>query len=262
MSVIYRLSLFFLLTLVFTWGGILGNQLWPSEYWLQPMNPLGPLMAAPLAILITAGRAGLAAWWRRVLTLRAPAWVYAVAVLGPLAIIAASMSLAGLAGMPLRPVPEFSPLDALIMVPIILLAGPMPEELAFRGHAQHELQKLVSPLVAALVIGLGVVIWHLPLLVTGDMAWPWMIAIVAVSVVYAWLYVSGESPWPVVTVHFVVNYFGSEFLGAVVSDPATQIVYAQIYAGFYVAWAVLIVLLNGPSLRRARLMPGTLRGAH
>ncbi len=165
MSVIYRLSLFFLLTLVFTWGGILGNQLWPSEYWLQPMNPFGPLMAAPIAILLTEGRDGLAAWWRRVLTFRAPAWVYAAAFLGPLLVIAASMGLAGLAGMPLRPVPQISPVDALIMVPIILLAGPMPEELTFRGHAQHELQELVSPLVAALVI--GVVRGHLALAAAG-----------------------------------------------------------------------------------------------
>ncbi len=81
------------------------------------------------------------------------------------------------------------------------------------------------------------------------------------SVVYAWLYVSGGSPWPVVTVHFVVNYFGSEFLGVVVSDPATQMVYAQIYAGFYVTWAVLIVLLTGPSLGRVRRTPEALRQA-
>ena len=261
MSVISRLLLFFLLTLVFTWGGILGNQLFPSEFWLQPMNPFGPLIAAPIALLLTEGRKGLSAWWQRVLTFRAPVWVYATAFLGPLAVIVTSMALAGLAGLPLRPLPEFSAVDALLMIPFIFLSGPGPEELTFRGHAQHQLQEIVSPLAAALVMGVAVLVWHLPLLVTGDMAWPWTIAIVAVAVVYAWIYNVGGSPWPVVAVHFTVNYFGSEFLGVIVSDPATQTLYSEIYAGFYVVWAVLIVLFAGPSLGRNRRSSAALQAA-
>ena len=255
MPIAHRMSVFFTLALAFTWGGILGNLLWPSEFWLQPMNPLGPLIAAPLALLMTEGRQGLAAWWRRVLNLRAPAWVYATAVLGPLAVIAGALALTGLSGATIRPLDEISFLDALVVVPLILLSGPLPEELTFRGYAQHELQRVISPLSAALIVGVGVVVWHLPLIVSGELAWPWTISIVAVSVVYAWLYRSGGSVWPVVLVHFVVNYFGSGFLGAAVSEPQTQMLYAEIYAGFYVLWAMLIVATCGVGLRRGRNVP-------
>ena len=251
MPVVYRrLIFFFLLTYAFTWFGWLGNWLAPSDYWLLPMNPLGPLMAAPLVIWMTEGGAALKVWARRLITFRAPLWVYGAAFFIPLAIILTSLTLTSLSGATMLPLPEIAIADFFIAIPIVLISGPFPEEVSFRGYGQVELQKTVSPLAAALMIGVGVVIWHAPLLVIGEMAWPWAITIVLVSIVYAWLYNSGGSVWPMVIVHFVVNYFGGEFLGAVVADPHTQVNYALIYCGLYFMWAAWIVLHHGPLLGR------------
>ena len=51
-----RIVIFFLVTYALSWFGWLGNWLAPSEYWPLPMNPLGPIVAAPLVIWLTEGR--------------------------------------------------------------------------------------------------------------------------------------------------------------------------------------------------------------
>jgi membrane protease YdiL (CAAX protease family) len=248
-----RIVYFFLAAYAFTWFVWLGNWLLPSDNW-PPMNPLGPLMAAPLVIWLTEGRAGLKAWLHRIARFRAPAWVYGAAFLIPLAIILSSIALTVATGATMRPFPEVELIGFLVMIPIILLNGPGPEEVSFRGHALPQLQQTMSPLAASLWIGFGVLVWHAPLILIGDLAWPWMITIVLVSIVYTWLYNIGGSVWPLVTLHFVVNYFGSEFIGAIVSDPQTQPIYAIIFCGFYVVWAALLIWRYGPALGRR---PGT-----
>jgi membrane protease YdiL (CAAX protease family) len=117
---------------------------------------------------------------------------------------------------------------------------------------QHELQQVISPLMAALVIGVGVVVWHAPLIIIGDLGWPMTICIVAVSVVYAWLYRMGGSVWPVVALHFSVNYFGPELFGSMVTGADGQFVYRLFFMAFYIVWAGLIVWKFGPSLGASR----------
>ena len=247
-AIVQRLLVFFVLACALTWMGWLGNMFWPSEYWLLPMNPFGPIMAAPIAILITEGVAGLRAWAKRLVNFRAPLWVYATALIGPVVVILSSVGLAAMTGAAIRPLPEIGLLDFLLAVPLVLIAGPLEEEVTFRGYMQHELQQVISPLAAALIIGVGVVVWHAPFLILGAMGWPMAICIVAVSVVYAWLYRMGGSVWPVVALHFSVNYFGPELFGSMVAEPEGQFVYRLFFMAFYLAWAGWIVWKFGPSL--------------
>jgi membrane protease YdiL (CAAX protease family) len=248
---VYRVSLFFVLACALTWAGWLAGFIWPSEQW-PTMNPLGPLVAAPITIALTEGRVGLAAWLRRIARFRAPLWVYGAATLVPLAIIAVAMGVTAASGAVMHAIPVPSPLDVLIVIPILALMGPMPEEVTFRGHALPALQAILTPLAASLLIGIGVVVWHLPLIIEGSLAWPWIITIVLVSIVYTWLYNAGQSVWPLVTLHLVVNLFGSEFLGAIVAEPQTQLVYALVYAALYFVWAAAVLWRCGPALGVSR----------
>jgi membrane protease YdiL (CAAX protease family) len=251
MTVIHRRILaFFLLSYGLTWFGTLGNWLFPSEAWPRPMFPFGPIIAAPLVIWLTQGRAGLVAWWRRIIRFRAPVWVYATAIVVTLAIIVSSVGLAIAIGTPALALPDVGGLSgALIAAPIVLMDGPAPEEPAFRGYGQYELQETVSPLVASLWIGLGVLIWHLPVLLLQQIPWPIAFALPAVSVVYAWLYQAGRSIWPLVALHFTVNYFGGEYFGRMFAEPDTP-VWTGFLSVFFVAWATLLARRLGPSLGR------------
>lgn len=244
-----RIVLFFLVTYALSWFGHLGNWLLPGPYWPLPMNPLGPIIAAPLVLWFAEGSAGLKVWLRRIGKFRAPLGIYAVAFFIPLGIILASIWLASVSGAATLPLEARGFGEFLVLIPIMLIAGPAPEELSFRGYGQHELQQEMTPLSAAIWIGIGVLIWHVPLFLFGEVPWPFVATLVAVSVVYAWLYQFGGSVWPLVTLHFVVNYFGGNWLGQIIAGSG-QVTYAIYFGLFYLAWAAIIVWRNGPELGR------------
>lgn len=246
-----RIILFFLVAYALSWFGWLGNWLWPGlPIWPLPNNPFGPIIAAPLVIWLTEGRDGVRSWLRRLGRFHAPLWIYAMALLVPLAIILASVGLAAASGAATQPLPNRELLEFVLLIPILLLLGPIEEEPAFRGYGLHELQQVMSPLAASLWIGIGVLIWHAPLLITGAIPWPFAVTLVAVSVVYAWLYQVGGSVWPLVALHFSVNYFGGEYFGSMIA-PSGQVLYAVIFGCFYVIWAALIISRHGPGLGRS-----------
>ncbi len=243
-----RIALFFALACAFTWWPFVVPGFAPDGHTTN--FALGPLIAAPIAILLTEGRAGLMAWLKRIVRFRAPLWVYATAFFGPLGIAALSTLFALSIGTPAGPLPVYGLGELAFYVGIVLLEGPLPEEVSFRGYGQHELQKTMSPLAASLWIGLGVVVWHLPLFISGEDPWLIAVAIMAVSVVYAWLYRAGGSVWPVVIVHFTHNYLGAGFFQEVFAGP-NRMPFVTFLTAFYVLWVVLIVARLGTALGRA-----------
>ena len=244
-----RIALFFALSLPLTWWPFAMAYLWPGS--IEATNfALGPLIAAPIVIFATEGRAGLMAWLKRIVRFRAPIWVYSTAFFVPLGIAATASVLAIGYGMPVAALPTFALGDLVFFAALVLVEGPVPEELSFRGYGQYELQKTMSPLTASLWIGLGVLAWHLPLFISGQDPWVIAIAVMAVSVVYAWLFVAGGSVWPLVIVHFTHNFFGGNFFGHFFA-PADRMPYYVILTSIYVLWVLLIAWRLGPSLGRS-----------
>ena len=252
-----QVVVFFLVAFALSWFGLLGNWIWPSNAWPVPILPLGPIIAAPLVLWWYGGRSAVRAWAQRMKGLAAPQWVYATALLLPLGLILASIGLALSLGIPSGPLPTYGLATLLIGIPLVTLDGPAPEEPAFRGFGQHELQKAMSPLQASLWIGGGVLIWHLPVLVLGQIPLPIAVAIPAVSVVYAWLYIQGGSIWPIVLAHWVQNYFGGLYFGRMFDFEHSQTWTSALAAG-YVACAALLVWRFGPSLGQKPRLGGPL----
>ncbi|HEX9857261.1 MAG TPA: CPBP family intramembrane glutamic endopeptidase, partial [Paracoccaceae bacterium] len=215
--------------------------------WPMPINPLGPLLAAPLLLWMFDGSAAVRDWWRRILRFRAPLRIYAIALFLPLAIIVASVLLARAVGTPAGPLPGYTAGEWLIGIPLVALFGPAPEEPGFRGLGQHELQQVISPFVAALWIGAGVTIWHIPLFFIDNLPPIIALTLLAVSVVYAWLFISGGSVWPLVTLHFVQNYFGGQYFGRMFAPEDSQ-VWLGFLTLFYLIWAAFLLWRSGPAL--------------
>ncbi len=244
-----RIVFFFLLSYAFTWWGFALAWLVPSQTWAATNFALGPLIAAPMVIWATDGREGLMRWLRRLIRFRAPAWVYTAAFFVPLGIAALATIFAIAVGTPTGHLPVFTFGDLILFFVIVLIEGPFPEEATFRGFGQHELQEETSPFAASLWIGLGVVIWHLPLFISGEDPWLIAVTVMAVSVVYAWLYCCGGSIWPVVIVHFTHNYFGAGFFQEAFAE-GNRLPFVVFLTVFYVVWATLIVRRLGTSLGR------------
>ena len=211
---------------------------------------MGPHHRRPLVIGLTAGRAGLKAWWDRIRRFRAPGRVYAAAVLMPLGVVLVSAALAVAAGARISPAAGWSGWTVfLVGIPIVLLDGPIPEELSFRGYGQDRLQQTMPALEAGLWIGLGVLVWHLPVLLGRQIPWPYAIALPAVSIVYAWLYQAGGSVWPLVLLHRMHNLISGITVGRMFS-PQDNVLLAGFIAVFYAAAALILAWRLGPSLGR------------
>jgi membrane protease YdiL (CAAX protease family) len=214
------------------------------------MFSFGPLLAALLTIGATEREPGLLDWFRRMRRFRGPIRFYVAAAVIPATIALASAALAVLAGaeMPAASkwIEQILP-TLLLILPAAIVFGPVGEELAFRGWAQYRLQAALSPLVAALAIGLGVLAWHLPVLVRGDIPWPVMLALPAVSVVYAWLYRMSGTIWTVVMLHAVHNGVSGLYIGGVF-DGQAGVLRLGILAALYGALVAYIIYHYGPSL--------------
>lgn len=131
-----------------------------------------------------------------------------------------------------------------------LLAGPLFEEWGWRGFAQPRLQSAIGPLPAALVVGLGWGLWHLPLFLVptwSSATIPQYVAMVtALSILMAWGFnASGGSIIAAIAMHFTYNA-SSRVLGGFLGDasirswpdPVTAILFA------FAASALLATLLT------------------
>jgi membrane protease YdiL (CAAX protease family) len=220
------------------------------------MNPFGPIMAVPLILLLFDGKDGLKAWFRRITRIRATRAVYLAAIVIPAAIICGSVAIAMVSGS-ITADPENSLLGTGLggLVLVVLFAplfGPIPEEPSFRGFAQDELQQTMTPLAASLWVGIGVLVWHLPVLWLRQVPWPIAIALPAVSVVYGWLYQTGESVWPLIALHSIQNIIGGMFVGSFFT-PEENTIWIGYLAAFYVLWAAWIIWRTGTSLESPSL---------
>ena len=102
----------------------------------------------------------------------------------------------------------------------MLLFGPLPEEMAWRGYALEGLQLRRNALNASLILGFFWTIWHLPLFLIDNsyqqglgigtpQFWLYMLDKVPLSVVITWIYNNNRrSTLSAVLLHFMVNFVG------------------------------------------------------
>ena len=94
------------------------------------------------------------------------------------------------------------------IIVVLLLRGPMGEELGLRGFALTRLQERYSPTRASLVIGVLWAGWHLPVLLGRDPVsiGLYCILVILLSFIFTWLYNgSGGSLVPVLLFHTFQN---------------------------------------------------------
>jgi len=152
---------------------------------------------------------------------------------------------------------QFAPesTSVLVLYPVLFLqvffVGGGNEELGWRGFALPRLQGSYSALEASLIIGVGWFAWHLPLFLVGGSSqagvpvYFYGVAVLALSVVFTWLYnETGGSVLLTMVLHGSVNTGGILYLvggGAALQTDLPNALYAVV---FLVA-AVVIVATYG-----------------
>ncbi|MFN3746801.1 MAG: CPBP family intramembrane glutamic endopeptidase [Hyphomicrobiaceae bacterium] len=177
------------------------------------------------------GSAGLADLGRRIIDPRPirPQWWTFILLFFPLITVAAAV-MAGFAGLDaaISPLGDITGLTNslpafLAFVGFILLVGPLPEEIGWRGYLLDRLLAAQSPVMASLVMAVIWWSWHLPL--------PWLpgyfeafareppgplfmlISLVPAAIVYTWLFLhTGHSVLAVILFHWVGNLTGQILL--------------------------------------------------
>lgn len=136
----------------------------PSAVLLIYLGAGGPSIAAIILTAHTDGRPGLRALRDRFLTVRFPLLVWMSAVFLPLLLAALSLLLANPDSDALGEVvlPNSFLIIPLAAIPIFF-AGPLCEELGWRGYLQPKLLTHHPPWLTAVLIGTVWCFWHIPL---------------------------------------------------------------------------------------------------
>lgn len=204
---------FVILTYLFSW--------WPSLLYLWDLSPIGvaafgPFLAALVVLGVTEGKAGLKTLFRRIVHWRVGWQWYLVAFGLPIVMAGGASYLIVVLG---APVPSAEQLAAWPGVGVVFLMrmlipglGGTWEEPGWRGYAVHQLEKGRSRLAAMWPLWLIIVVWHIPLFLTGDAEWVDILNMVAGVIIYNWLYHrSGNSVLLVMIIHSMNNAVSGEF---------------------------------------------------
>jgi membrane protease YdiL (CAAX protease family) len=153
----------------------------------------------------TTDRAGRRDFWQRVIDYRRVGFGWALLILAIFPLLAyISIRLSYLAGGPENPLTTVRHVAAqpLMLIPMLLyglIAGPIAEELGWRGFALDALLSRLNTLIASTVLGIFWWAWHLPLffivgtsqhtLGIGTLAfWQFLLTPLPLSVLITWVY--------------------------------------------------------------------------
>jgi len=224
----------------------------PGRAWFL-VGGAGILLAGLVTAAASEGRAGLAELLRRTVDpRRAGAAAWAVALLfAPLSTLLAAALVRAVdpAAATVAPAAASASLpDAVALAAALLVLGPLPEEIGWRGVLLDRLLARLRPLAASVVVALAWWSWHVPLhLLPGYFApfahppglWAQLAGIAVSSVLLTWLYLNTRrSVLIAVVFHWMGNLTGEVLQPSPLVD-AVQLALAA-------AAALLVVALGFP----------------
>ncbi|WP_395398855.1 CPBP family intramembrane glutamic endopeptidase [Arthrobacter sp. UC242_113] len=252
-SAAHRLPLFFALAFAISW------LLWPLTLLnpnSSPLIPFGPALAAAITAYLAGGKAEMLRLLRQLARWRvAGRWYLAAAGL-PCLLVAVSAGLTVSGG---APAPEIGPNPGWFMLlgtfAFTLVAVGLFEELGWRGYALPLLQRDRPALSAALLLGLVWAAWHLPELLSDPTGQrpplPFLLMVLAQSVLLAWLYNSSGSVPICMVFHAAFNTFGALVFPAMLGPDYLTLWWTV--ALLHVLAALVVIAVAGP-LRLARTL--------
>jgi uncharacterized protein len=141
-------------------SGVFSNATFSTLYLV---GGLGPTLAALLAVALTPREGSLAVYAASLTRWRVPlAWYAAAFLLPPILAFTLDLLAAWFGAQP----PSFPAFRNWSLIPLIFLTmvlGGGLEELGWRGVAQPMLERRLSRLASAAIVGVAWALWHLPL---------------------------------------------------------------------------------------------------
>lgn len=210
------LAVFFTAAFASTWALYLagtGVDGWAGEM-LRVASGFGPTGAALVLVLASRGGAGLRRWLRVLCRWRLRwGWYIGPLLVPPLVLGAGVLAHRALGGQtgPSTHDPSLWWMIPVVFAIVLVAGGPVGEELGWRGYALPQLQPMLGPVGASLLLGLLWGLWHLPRMLDPTAVQnlvPWWIflgQVVVSSVFHTWLFNSTTSVIPCLVLHASIN---------------------------------------------------------
>jgi uncharacterized protein len=218
----------------------------------------GPLLSAIIVTAIISGKAGVFALLRKFMIWRVGLGWYVVALLLMPAMALTAIYLNVLFGAPAPTAAFFGSWSSMLLIFAIRLVnptdGPMQEELGWRGFALPRLQERYSALVANLILGVLVIVWHLPLVFAGKLPAFTLLATLSATILFGWIFNNTHgSVLLTLIAHATDGLFILRNLGLTETD-AARLTWLQV--AVWVVVALVVVIVHGPTLTRKQAVPG------
>lgn len=147
-----------------------------------------------------------------------------------------------------KPLNSMTFISVSTIIPVVIInltAGPLGEELGWRGYALNILQNKYIPLTASLIVGVIWGLWHLPLMILSGYSGlelvyyiiAFMVAITSLSIIITYFYNKSKNILIAMWMHFWFNFL----LQIVIIDLLPMII--ALSAG-YLILAILIIIMN------------------
>ena len=235
----------------FAWFMWLLEAFYPHSTAFIPSPTFGPLIAALIVLAFTRGKSGVKELLGRMVRWRVGLGWYAVAFLLPtiLALVAVytNVLLLGAAAPSAAELGKW-PLIMLLYPLLLIFDGPLGEEPGWRGFALPALQAGRSALVASVVLGVIVVLWHVPKLMLDPSFRPVPFALftVAGAILFTWIYNSTDGSVLLTTLfHGSINAIGGQFFFSMFSGADLTRLW-WLTAAVYCVAAIVVVVVAGP----------------
>jgi uncharacterized protein len=229
---------------------------WPLIFVADGLNPFGPMIAALIATAFIGGAVAVKALLRRQIQWRVkPRW-YAIALGLPIAIYIVAVLLNVLLGAPMPSADQLAEWPNLLLVfpLIVIVGGPLGEELGFQGFVLPRLLARRSALTASLLMAAIRIGFHLPLIIdfnkpTSLANLPYIPLLIAAAILYTWMYKhTNGSVLLAILLHgsiaVAADFFKPMFSGA------DSVRLFWLLAALFSATAIAVVIAAGPNLAR------------
>jgi membrane protease YdiL (CAAX protease family) len=225
--------------------------------WLVFSN-FGPALAAVIALALCRGREALVELGRSLIRWRVPSWLY-VAAWFNLVLNAAVVASGYATGTMHFDASQFAPLKfVLFFFAMAAIDGPLGEEIGWRGVLLPQLMQRLSPLAAALVVGVVWYAWHVPLYAAEDKLPAlgdhllFLVSCLALSVIMTWFFLkSGASTFLMIYLHDATNYatfLRFKLFPKLASSPWPITVYFVLLSLLACAAAIALARNSGPRI--------------
>ena len=245
----HPLITFFLVTYALSW---LAWPLWAfGLYPIAPVFSFAPFLAALVVLAVTCGKSGVGGLLRRMVRWRVGIGWYAVALLVPAGITVAAVVLNLLLGAQAPSAADLGGWTALLpgfaVALLIPGLGGAWEEPGWRGFALPRLQSGRSALFAALILGVLIAGWHLPLMVVGDVHYSDIMTIMGAVIIFNWVFNNANgSVLIIMLMHATNNAVSGSFFSPMFSG-ADSVRLGWLLAAVWCAVAIVVVVVAGPA---------------